>query len=309
MAQLPDAVEEFLLDLEKIRALSKATVLAYRLDLAELASFLASYEDRPPEEIEVESIDTLGVRAFVAGQRGKGLAPRTIARRLSAVRSFFRFQVKLGRLVSNPAGPLPTPRLEKRLPRVLSIAEAERMLDFPEGNDPESVRDRAILELLYGTGLRVSELTALDFEDVHEKERLIRVRHGKGGKERIVPFGLPALRAIEAWKRLRGELAARSRGRSEEERRALFLAARGARIGVRQIRRIVDRAIRDAALVRGVHPHTLRHSFATHLLQNGADLRSIQELLGHSSLSTTQKYTHLDAARLIDVYRKSHPKA
>ncbi len=311
MESMATDIETYLREAGGIRALSPATIRGYRLDLEAFCRFLAdSFENRPADSIAAVEVDTLAVRSFLAASRTGGLSGKSTARRLSAVKSFFRWLVKTGKLRSNPASTLPTPRLEKRLPRVLSVPEADRLLAFPAGDDPRSRRDRAILELLYATGLRVSELTGLDFEDVHDSERLVRVRHGKGGKERIVPFNETAGKAVAAWRAVRGELVAKaSTPRPEKDRMALFLGTHGARLLDREVRRILNRAILEAALARGVHPHTLRHSFATHLLAAGADLRAIQELLGHSSLSTTQKYTHLDAARLIDVYRKSHPKA
>jgi len=306
-----NAIDGFLRDLAAVRACSPATIRGYRNDLDGFLGFVATrLENRPVDSIRPADIDALSVRSFLADRRGRGLSAKSNARALSAIRSIFRWLVQTGQAAVNPASALRTPKTERRLPRVLSIAEVGQLLDLPGGDDAISRRDRAILELLYATGLRVSELVALDLDDIQTREKLVRVLHGKGGKQRIVPFGDPAAQALAGWRAVRTELFGKRSGRlPESDRTALFLSSRGGRIGDRQIRRILNQAVRSAALARGVHPHTLRHSFATHLLSCGADLRAIQELLGHSSLSTTQKYTHLDAARLIDVYRKSHPKA
>jgi integrase/recombinase XerC len=196
-----------------------------------------------------------------------------------------------------------TPKAPQTLPRHLRPGEVERLIEAPAGDGPLVQRDRAILELLYAAGLRVSELVGLDWPDVDLPARMVRVM-GKGSKERMVPFGRPAAEALRQWLALWETVRAAS-----DDDQPVFLNRRGTRLGDRDVRRIIDRWVDAAAVARGVHPHTLRHTFATHLLEGGADLRAIQELLGHSSLSTTQKYTHLEVDRLLAVYRDAHPRA
>jgi integrase/recombinase XerC len=206
-------------------------------------------------------------------------------------------------LTANPAQGVRTPKVPKTLPRHLRPGEVENLIEAPEGDEPLVRRDRAILEMLYAAGLRVSELVGLDWPDVDLSARMVRVM-GKGSKERMVPFGRPAAAALRQW--LERWETVRDPADSGEP---VFLNRRGTRLSDRDVRRVIDRWVDAAAVARGVHPHTLRHTFATHLLEGGADLRAIQELLGHSSLSTTQKYTHLEVDRLLAVYRDAHPRA
>jgi integrase/recombinase XerC len=232
---------------------------------------------------------------------------------LSAVRSLFRFACREGSLAANPAQSVRTPKLPKTLPRHLRPGEVENLLEAPVGavvsDERLTRRDRAILELLYAAGLRVSELVSLDWQAIDLSARVLRVR-GKGNKERMVPFGRPSADALrqwlDVWESVRAEAGANG-GLTEEE--PVFLNYRGGRLTDRSVRNILDRWVAQGAVAPGVHPHTMRHTFATHLLEAGADLRTIQELLGHSSLSTTQKYTHLDVERLLAVYRDAHPRA
>ena len=249
------------------------------------------------------SVDTLALRAFLAQLHRKNDARTTMARKLSAARSFFRYLVREGVITSNPAQNVSTPRLDKKLPTRLEEDEVFRLLDSPDKTSPLGRRDRALLEFLYATGLRVGELVQLNCSDCDFHQNLVRVL-GKGGKERIVPFGTPAAEALETYLVDRRHLVCLGKGTD-----ALFLNARGGRLTTRSVRRQLQRYIRQAALRVEVSPHTLRHAFATHLLERGADLRSIQELLGHSSLATTQKYTHLSTTKLLEVYEKAHPKA
>jgi len=246
------------------------------------------------------------VRAYLASLRHQGLAKTSMGRRLSSLRTFFRFLQREGRSTANPARAVVTPKTEKPLPRSLSQLDAAAVVEARAGEDgPLPARDRALLELLYASGLRVSELVGLDIADVDLASRQVRTL-GKGRKERIVPFGEKAEEALRAWlpERLSLKPVAGARGRDP-----LFVNARGGRLTDRSVRRILDRAVLDGGVTRHASPHALRHSFATHLLAAGADLRTIQELLGHSSLSTTQRYTHVDADRLMEVYRKSHPRS
>jgi integrase/recombinase XerC len=296
------AVERFLDYLRDQRHASPSTVRAYRADLEQFAAYLAesraSRDPTPPEKIDV-----LAVRGFVAGMSRTGLEKSSVARKLSAVRSFLRHAVREGLLEASPADGVPTPRVPRNLPRDLTVDETFHLLDRTVPSDVAGARDRAVLELLYAAGLRVGELTGLDLGDVDLTGGLVRVL-GKGRKERVVPFGQKAAIALRAW--LERSRPLRAAGRDAD---AMFLNLRGGRLTDRSVRRILDRRLRDAAIAAHVSPHALRHSFATHLLGAGADLRSIQELLGHASLSTTQRYTHVSTDALMRVYDRAHPRA
>jgi integrase/recombinase XerC len=298
-----DDLDAFLDDLEHRRGLSFNTLRSYRADLEQFIRFLSEEWDLPPENVRPGKVDALALRSFLAHLHQKGTARSSIARKLAALRTFFRFLVREGRLAKNPTRGVATPRLEKKIPARLEEKQVERFLDCPDQSTPLGRRDKAILELIYGTGLRIGELAGLDRSTTDLEEMLVRVL-GKGGKERIVPFGEPAAEALELYLSDRALWVRKGPGTD-----ALFLNARGTRLTSRSIRRMVRKYLNQAALHAGLSPHSLRHAFATHLLERGADLRSIQELLGHASLSTTQKYTHLSTAQLLRVYEKSHPKA
>jgi integrase/recombinase XerC len=293
------------------RNLSPHTVRAYGNDLERFLGFLVEFLGVEAAKIGPGDVDRLAVRSFVASMARAGLSRTSQGRALSAVRGLFRYAVREGELPANPAHGVRTPKAPKTLPRHLRPGEVETVLeaaDAGDRKDPElGRRDRAILELLYATGLRVGELVSLDWGDLDLSARVLRVL-GKGGKERMVPFGRPAEAALRSWLADWESVRARAEG-PEDTAEPVFLNHRGGRLTARSVRRVVDRAVGAAAVASGVHPHTLRHTFATHLLEHGADLRSIQELLGHSSLSTTQRYTHLDVDRLLSVYRESHPRA
>jgi integrase/recombinase XerC len=291
-------VLSFLEDLEHRRGLSPHTVKNYGSDLAQFRVFLeTSHGTRRFREVGV-----LEIRSFLAHLHAQGSERSSIARKLAAIRTFFRFLAREGKIAQNPARLVATPRLDRKLPARLEESEVERLLEAPDAS-PLGRRDRAFLELLYGTGLRVGELVDLDLARCDLEERLVRVT-GKGNKERIVPFGEPALSAIRSYLPVRRELVASGEGTD-----ALFLNARGGRLTARSVRRLMNRYLALASLGSGLSPHSLRHAFATHLLEHGCDLRSIQELLGHESLSTTQKYTQLSTSKLLEVYQKAHPKA
>ncbi len=277
------------------RGVSEHTRQAYRRDLLAFAEFFDSLPALREEG--VSGIDALLLRRYLALLH-KSHKKTSIARKLSALRGFFRFLEREGGLAANPAELVSTPKREKYLPTVLSVDEAFALLDAPRRPDPLGLRDQAILETLYSGGLRVGELTGLDVGDVDLAEGLVRVL-GKGSKERIVPLGNKACRAIYDYLETRGTVASRD---------ALFLNRRGGRLTPRSIQRHLKQQLLDARLLKDATPHTLRHSFATHLLDGGADLRAIQELLGHESLSTTQKYTQVSVARLMEVYDKAHPR-
>jgi integrase/recombinase XerC len=285
---MKEHLEKFLKFMEVSRGASAHTVRAYRKDL-EL------FFENIPEDEEPTLSD---VRAFLSQEIGRGSAKSSAARRLSSLRSFFKFLHREGYITANPAKLVSSPKLPRQLPKFLSVDEAFDLVQMPEGRGFIPFRDRAILELAYSSGLRVSELSGLNIDDINSEEALVRAR-GKGKKERLVPVGTKALDALRTY------LAERLLMRTESE--ALFLSKQGKRFGDRGIRRIVTKYSRGLAMGGKVTPHTLRHTFATHLLLGGADLRVIQELLGHSSLSTTQKYTHLDITHLMDVYDKAHP--
>jgi integrase/recombinase XerC len=281
--------------LEDERNASSHTVRAYADDLRQ---FTAHLEEELGREVALQEIDHLLIRAFLASLHRAGLKKSSAARKLASLRTFFRFLCREGVLVANPARALLSPRLEKRVPTHLEEIEIEAFLDVP-GDTLGALRARTILELLYGTGIRCAELVGLDLADVDAIERTVRVL-GKGRKERIVPFGAKAAAALLAYLPLR-------RGVSKEE--ALLISLRGRRLSARYVRYIISKRVLEIASAHRIHPHMLRHSFATHLLERGADLRAIQELLGHASLSTTQRYTHVNAKHILDIYKKSHPRA
>lgn len=279
------------------RNASAHTVSSYRCDLTQFADYLGE------GEISLRRLDNIQIRGFMAQLHERRLRKSTLARKLAAVRSFLQFCVKKGWIAENPAKVVATPKQEKRIPSFLSEEEMANFLEVPPSKRPLDLRDITILEVLYATGIRVSELVGINLEDVNFRERLVRVR-GKGKKERIVPFGRIAAERLTSYMRARPLFLKDKIGE-----KALFLNYQGERITSRSVERIVDKYIRRTTLKRKISPHSFRHSFASHLLSRGADLRVIQELLGHESLATTQKYTHLNLGRLMDVYRKSHPRS
>jgi integrase/recombinase XerC len=311
MLTLARAIDEFETYVADARRYSPRTVLAYRSDLDRFAGFWErDFGEGSAAKTPLSRVDTLAVRSYLASLHRGRLASRSLARHLSTLRSFFRWACREGHLDKNPARALPAPRLPKTLPRAMTLPDTERLLAADE-DAPFPERDRALFELLYATGLRVSEAAGLDLEDVDFASRLLRVL-GKGNKERIAPFGETAEDALAAYLPVRAARRKRSRATGRVERdhgEPLFVNARGGRLTTRSMARLLKHRLRAAGLPAEISPHALRHSFATHLLEAGADLRAIQELLGHVSLSTTQKYTHLDAARLREVYRRAHPKA
>ena len=297
---LPDdeLIESFLRHLRLERGLSRHTVDAYGRDVSSLATFL----ERTGSGL-AEAADTT-LRRWLAQQAALGYARSTIARRAAAVRAFYRFAVHRRLVDANPATLLGAPKVPRLLPVVLRADEAATLVEAPTEDDPWSRRDRAILELLYGAGLRVSELCALDLADVDLDRSRLRV-FGKGSKEREVPLGDSAVDALRSY--LPGARDVVAAGSVDVA--ALFHNRRKNRIGAREIRSLVERYRRGVAAGRSVSPHTLRHSFATHLMEGGADIRAVQELLGHASLTSTQRYTHVSRGRLFGAYRRSHPRA
>jgi integrase/recombinase XerC len=300
-----DLIEQFLEHLRYERNVSAHTLRNYSSDLEQFVQFLTAGEKR--EAPEVSEIDHLTIREWMAALHTAQKSKRSIARKLAALRTFFQFLLREGVLEMNPAKLVSTPRLEKKLPKHLSIEDAIRFIESPDPETDLGKRDRAMLELMYATGVRVAELTTLNLADVDFRNQLIRVT-GKRRKQRIVPFGDPAGEALRNYLKVRDKFLFNAPV-SKRDDEALFLNYQGTRITTRSVGRMVDKYIRLCAGMHNISPHALRHSFATHLLDSGADLRDIQELLGHARLSTTQVYTHVSMDKLIDVYDKAHPKA
>jgi len=328
-----EAIAKYLEYLQSVKNSSPHTVLNYRKDLEQFLAYLSPPGVRPPA---LSGVTHSMIREFVAHLHEHGLAKSSVARKLAALRSFFKYCVRDDQLKENPARLVPTPKLPKRIPSVLSAEEMNGFLNqlggvgepgpcgraFAKKNAKPSRstpveeglllrRDRALLELLYAAGLRVSELTGLNLADVEQRERILRVR-GKGNKERIVPYGAKAQEALEKYWPLRERLldqTDQASGRKNPRAEAVFLNYAGGRLTQRSVGRVVKKYVRIANVNWDLHPHSLRHAFATHLLADGADLRAIQELLGHQSLSTTQKYTHASIRQLMEIYDKAHPHA
>ena len=302
-------IEQFLEHLRYERNVSSHTLRNYSSDLEQFLDFLAPADPTTGKRTtpEVSSIDHLTIREWLASLHSAQKKKASIARKLAALRTFFQFLVREGMLELNPAKLVATPKREKKLPKHLSIEEAIRFIETPDLETDLGKRDRAMLELMYATGVRVAELTTLNLADVDFRNQLIRVT-GKRRKQRIVPFGDPAGDAIRQYLGVRDKFLFNA-PISKRDEEALFLNYQGTRITTRSVGRMVDKYIRICAGMHNISPHALRHSFATHLLDSGADLRDIQELLGHARLSTTQVYTHVSMEKLIEVYDKAHPKA
>jgi integrase/recombinase XerC len=317
---MKSSVDQFLNYLRSVRNASPHTLRSYKIDLGQFIAFLT------PPDVETPPLQDIThhlIREFVAHLHDRNLEKSSIARKLAAIRSFFKFAVREGLVHSSPARMVATPKLPKRIPSVLSAEDLNAFLDGvvarpkvasssrrrPGAKDEYRLlvkRDRAILEMLYASGLRVSELTGLNLADMDRKEQMLRVR-GKGSKERIVPYGSKAEQALEAYGPVRDGILRNAGSRGDPQ--AVFLNHLGARLTARSVARIVKKYVRLINVNWDLHPHSLRHAFATHLLADGADLRAIQELLGHSSLSTTQRYTHASIRQLLEVYDKAHPRA
>ena len=312
-------LKAFLQFLSLNRNASPHTVRAYESDLTQFIGFAAAAADLKKRDLQPAHLDRGALRGFLADLHKQGLSRASAARKLAAVRTFLRYLRREEVIADDPGGLVATPKRDIRMPAHLSEGEMTALLDAPAGDTALSRRDRAILELFYASGLRLAELTGLDVEDVNLSAKMVRVL-GKGGKERIVPFNGSTARAIRAYLSDRealvrgagpnqGPAKAGAYARQGRRRDPLFVNYRGGRLTVRSVDRLVRRYVASTSTRSGISPHALRHSFATHLLQRGADLRAIQELLGHARLSTTQRYTHVNAAQLVDVYRKSHPRA
>jgi integrase/recombinase XerC len=338
-----DHLKAFLAYLRLNRHVSAHTVRAYDTDITHYLAWLAAERGRKMSELTPSDLDVASVRGYLTDLNRAGRARSSVARRLSALRTFTKYLRREELMDRDPAAMVVAPKRDQTIPTHLSEPEMATLIETPNTGDALGRRDRAILELFYASGLRLSELVGIDLEDVNLPSRMVRVM-GKGGKERLLPFNHSAATALRAWMKDRGDILA-ERGRRKTEDRSkkvnhsgrlakseqrtatlrqaqgrpeqgrgtnsdpLFINYRGTRLTGRSVDRLLRRYVMRCSTRLGISPHALRHSFATHLLQRGADLRAIQELLGHARLSTTQRYTHVNAAQLIDVYRKSHPRA
>ena len=307
----PSLVQQFVDYLRHERHFSPYTARCYGADLRQYCEHLAGQGDSSGVDQQLRGIDTVGIRGFLSHLDGFGYSPATTARKIATLRSFYRWMQKRGHMQTNPMLLIRTPKQTKRLPKAINVEQVEKLLAAPDNRDTLGARDRAILETLYSTGVRVSELVDLNRNDLDFAGQTLHIR-GKGKKERIVPLGSHALAAIRHYMTL---LEPDPRFRALRDRSMtetaipLFVNKNGGRLSSRSVRRKLDKYLKSAGLDPSISPHTLRHSFATHLLDNGADLRSVQELLGHQSLSTTQIYTHLSSMRLRTAYNEAHPRA
>jgi integrase/recombinase XerC len=310
-------LKAFLEFLELNRNASPHTVRAYDSDLTQFLEGTAATRQRKVSELTPADVTPDAIHQFMSALHSRGNSRASAARKLTALRTFCRFLRREGLIAEDPSALIGTPKREQKLPAHLDVSEMETLLSMPDGSTPLGRRDRAILELFYASGLRLSELVSVDLEDLNLSSRVVRVL-GKGRKERIVPFNHATEGALRAWLRDRGqyspprsEPASRTGkpGRHARRREPLFVNYQGGRLSTRSVDRLVKRYVAMCSTRFGISPHALRHSFATHLLEGGADLRAIQELLGHASLSTTQIYTRVESARLRRQYSRSHPRA
>ena len=300
LKEMKKYIRQFVTYLKIERNYSQHTVDSYELDLSDFVKFLADENGTLPP---IEDVDHLTIRSYLANLQERHLARSTVVRRLSSLRSFYKYLCRHGYLDTDPTSALSSPKIQRRLPEFLEISEVELLLSAPDRNDIIGLRDQAILELLYTTGMRVSELLSLNLPDIDMVNAIVKVR-GKGKKERIIPIGGPAMSALNEYIKRRDELA------GDKSIQAIFLSERGNRIpDSKSIGRRITKYAQSVGIKKKITPHTFRHTFATHLLNAGADLRSVQELLGHTNLSTTQIYTHVTADRLKKVYEKTHPRA
>ena len=315
---IADLLNQFLDHLRYERNVSAHTLRNYESDLQQFVDYLLPSEEKSPSngkkrvaakrvEPDLNHIDHITIREWLASLHSDHKKKSSIARKLAALRTFFQFLVREGLAEANPAKLVATPRKEKKLPVHLSVEDAVRFIETPDAETDFGKRDRAILELLYATGMRVSELVQLDLRDIDFNNKLLRV-FGKRRKERIVPFGDPAAKALRNYLAVREKFLMNAPV-TKRDAQPLILNYQGTRMTTRSVGRLVEKYIRLCAGIHDISPHALRHSFATHLLDSGADLRDIQALLGHARLSTTQVYTHVSMEKLIEVYDKAHPKA
>jgi len=300
-----DSLSQFLQHLKYERNVSAHTLRNYASDLDQFKEYLFKIEKR--SDIPVAEIDRLTIREWMAGLHNDH-KKTSIARKLASLRTFFQFLVREGVLETNPAKLVATPRIERKLPNHLSMEDAVRFIETPDTNTDLGRRDRAIIEFLYATGIRVGELVSINLQDIDFREKLVRVT-GKRRKQRIVPFGEPALHALMHYLEETRPVFLNNCPAADRDNNAVFLNYQGTRITTRSVGRMIDKYIKQCADIHNISPHSLRQSFATHLLDGGADLRDIQELLGHARLSTTQIYTQVSMEKMIEVYDRAHPKA
>ncbi len=311
---MKDTLKDFLQHLRR-RDVSPHTLAAYENDVATFLQHTAKIRQRHVDALTPSDVDAFAIRAFLGELHAQRLSASSSARKLSAIHTFVKFLRREDLLEDDPAALVAAPKKPETIPAHLSTDEMNRLLETPDTSSPLGRRDRAILELFYASGLRLSELVSLDMESIDLSRRMVRVL-GKGRKERLVPFNNASGEALREYLKDRAALGSTRSVKSETRNRGqrgarapLFLNYRGERLSARSVDRLVRRYVAECGARFGISPHALRHSFATHLLANGADLRAIQELLGHARLSTTQRYTHVNAKQLIDVYKKSHPRA
>jgi integrase/recombinase XerD len=295
---MEDHLRSFIHYLTVEKGLSKNTLESYRRDLKQFISYI-----KQTQSVKIEETSRQNIVSFLMGLREQGKATSTISRNMASIRAFYQFLLKDQKITSDPSIHLETPKIERRLPKVLSIAEVELLLQTPQSSTSFGQRDRAMLELLYATGIRVSELISLTIEDIHLQMGFVKCL-GKGSKERVIPLGRAAIESLEQYIQV-----GRYKLNKDKRSKALFLNHHGNPISRQGFWKIIKKHAKDAGIKKEITPHTVRHSFATHLLENGADLRSVQEMLGHADISTTQIYTHVTKTRLKDVYSKAHPRA
>lgn len=303
---MEDAIRAFVTFLEVERGASRETIRAYHSDLSQFVAYAKTVPASQAGPYTPQRVDSFLIRCYLASLDQRKEKKTTLARKLATLRSFYRFLVREGRVAANPADDVHTPKLPQHLPRVLTKDDANALMEFPDGDRLCDLRDRAILETLYSTGTRVSELVGMNWDDINLDDGIVRIR-GKGRKERLVPVGAVALEAMKEYQAAL-QRPAHSTQHSALYEPAVFRNSRGGRLTARSVERVVA-AYSSRLAVGRISPHGLRHSFATHLLDEGADLRAIQELLGHASLDTTQKYTHLAMDQLLKVYDQTHPRA
>lgn len=303
---IDEQLEQFTQHLRYERNMSEHTLRNYISDLGQFREHLAKIEKR--DDLDAREIDRLTIREWMASLHAAGKKKTSIARKLASLRTFFQFLMREGVVDSNPAKMVATPRIERKLPNHLSIEDALRFIETPDTATDLGRRDRAIIEFLYATGIRVGELVNINLRDIDFRERLVRVT-GKRKKQRIVPFGEPALQTLMHYLAETRPAFLNNCPPAMRDDQACFLNYQGTRITTRSVGRMIDKYIKQCASIHDISPHSLRHTFATHLLDSGADLRDIQELLGHARLSTTQIYTQVSMEKMIEVYDRAHPKA
>jgi tyrosine recombinase XerC len=300
------SIEKYLSYLSIERNYSKHTITSYRNDLSQLLEFVAEEHNTTPEDVDLQNLNRLTIRLWMGKLSEDGISRNSIARKVAAVRSFFKYCYKRGHVQKNPAHLLIVPKKEKKLPVTISQTDIEQMMDLASDQSAEGHQERAILELFYSTGIRLSELVNLNVNDVDVRKSQVTVM-GKGNKQRVIPIGKQAIDAYKNHIKTRPKLL--TNGSENDDKKALFIASRGGRIYPRKVQRIIEEYLTKASEVTQKSPHTLRHSFATHMLDAGADIRMIKEFLGHSDLNSTQIYTHTSMERLQKVYSKAHPRA